>query len=632
MPNRGITMSLLTKVERKSRSGRLFLTGVFIAILIGSVTMVYPFLLMLSGSMRSTMDASEMDPVPDFLTDDSVLVQKFMETKYNYNPIAMNVYRQSADYSFAQAAVPAPVPAARIADFTAFAEQPDLPVHWQILGGTRLINQMESVVLKELRARIREHYNDNLAALSRDIGLTYRTWNQVDALVPDWINPRYDYNPSTKFDIYNAVLRERPVAERAMVSLTGEFLQTVVYPGHGMSDVDAYNAAHTRPIETYDALALPRCVPGDDQPLFRKEWLEFVYENLHPSFIRTRVPVTRYRAYLQQRFEIIDRLKQYWPDSAVESFDEVTLPGPHDWLHAEHASVYREFLKTLAPETLYLVAPEFAWQDYLKKTYGTLAALNRTHGTAVSSWQECRMPQAEVEAAYVRANTGMLRRRFATRNFRIVASQIFVQGRPFFNTVVYVILTLFFALTVQPLAAYALSRYNPPGMWKFIFIFMATMAFPPMVSTIPTVLLMRKLHLLNTFAALVLPAAVNGYLIFLLKGFFDSIPKHLYEAATLDGASELTMFWRITMALSKPILAVVALNAFRMAWMAFMRPLIVCPDEKMHVLAVWLHQFQQSAPTSAIFASILMASIPTLLIFIFAQGTIMKGIAVPAEK
>ena len=86
------------------------------------------------------------------------------------------------------------------------------------------------------------------------------------------------------------------------------------------------------------------------------------------------------------------------------------------------------------------------------------------------------------------------------------------------------------------------------------------------------------------------------------------------------------------MALSKPILAVVALNTFRMAWMSFMYPLIVCPDDRMHVLAVWLHQFQQTAPTSAVFASILIASFPTLLIFMFTQRTIMKGIAVPSEK
>jgi multiple sugar transport system permease protein len=195
-----------------------------------------------------------------------------------------------------------------------------------------------------------------------------------------------------------------------------------------------------------------------------------------------------------------------------------------------------------------------------------------------------------------------------------------------------VALALLLSLTLQPLAAYALSRFTPPGTWKFILIFMATMAFPPMVAFIPQFLIIKHLDLMNTFIALVMPIAINGYLIFLLKGFFDSIPKDLYEAAIIDGASEITIFWKITMSLSKPILAIVALNTFRMAWMNFMYPLMICPREDMRVLAVWINQFQRSAPTSAIFASILLASVPTMIVFLFTQKTIMKGIAVPSEK
>jgi multiple sugar transport system permease protein len=158
------------------------------------------------------------------------------------------------------------------------------------------------------------------------------------------------------------------------------------------------------------------------------------------------------------------------------------------------------------------------------------------------------------------------------------------------------------------------------------------MAFPPMVDMIPRFLIIKNLGLLNTFIALILPLTINGMLIFLLKGFFDSIPQDLYDAAVVDGASEFRIFWQITMAMSKPILAVVALQTFNRAWRTFLYPLIVCPDKDMHVLAVWLQQFQLSAPSTAVFASILVASIPSLLIFIFAQRTIMRGIAVPSEK
>jgi multiple sugar transport system permease protein len=146
-------------------------------------------------------------------------------------------------------------------------------------------------------------------------------------------------------------------------------------------------------------------------------------------------------------------------------------------------------------------------------------------------------------------------------------------------------------------------------------------------------LILRKSGLLNTYAALIIPFVANGYLIFLLKGFFDSLPHNLYEAAQIEGAGELRMFFMITMALSKPILAVVALQAFNGAYTMFLYALIVCPRPDMWTLNVWLYQWQGSVgSTAAVFASLLVAAIPTLLIFLFAQNIIMRGIVVPVEK
>src|SRR5699024_6316548 len=124
-------------------------------------------------------------------------------------------------------------------------------------------------------------------------------------------------------------------------------------------------------------------------------------------------------------------------------------------------------------------------------------------------------------------------------------NRILLQGRSLQVTIIYVVLCVVLAVLLQSLAAYALSRFEPPGTWRLILIFMATMAFPPMVGMIPQYLILRNLNLFNTFIALILPFIVNGYLIFLLKGFFDSLPKHLYEAALIDGAGEFRMFWSI---------------------------------------------------------------------------------------
>jgi len=138
--------------------------------------------------------------------------------------------------------------------------------------------------------------------------------------------------------------------------------------------------------------------------------------------------------------------------------------------------------------------------------------------------------------------------------------------------------------------------------------------------------------LLNTFGALILPGVANGYSIFLLKGFFDAQPRELYESAALDGASEWTIFWQITMSLSKPILAVIALAAFTAAYSNFMFAFITCQDSRMWTLMVWLYQLQQMSGQGVMYASLIIAAIPTLIIFVFCQNIIMRGIVVPSEK
>ncbi|MDD5171235.1 MAG: carbohydrate ABC transporter permease, partial [Syntrophales bacterium] len=167
---------------------------------------------------------------------------------------------------------------------------------------------------------------------------------------------------------------------------------------------------------------------------------------------------------------------------------------------------------------------------------------------------------------------------------------------------------------------------------KILLFLMLTMAFPPMVTQIPNFLLLRELNLLNSFWALILPGLANGYSIFLLKGFFDSLPKELYEAAEIDGASEPRIFWQITMTLSKPILAVIALGAFTAAYSNFMFAILICQDNSMWTLMPWLYQLQQNSGQGVLFASLLVAAIPTFLVFALCQNVIMRGIVVPVEK
>ncbi len=623
-------MPILTNVEKKSFKGRFFLTLVTLMLTLGGITMVYPFLLMFSGAMRSDMDSADMQVRPAFLRDDVQLVRKFLETKYNYNSQQMNMFRQGLDFNFRDAHVELSYSPAAVADLEAFMNQPGLPDHWQALGGTALIQSIACLNHELLVEELRSRFGDDLDAFVAEQGVPIPSFWSAHVPMPNWASTRSALPGGPLSEAYLSLMRTLPAAERSLVNLSGWFLHNTVLPAFGLLNLDRLNEAWDMELASYRDLRLPQRVP--EHPAFRAVWLEFVDESLHVSFIRSDAPDEAYRDFLRNRFADISVLRRYWRDVGAERFEDIRLPADMEWIEASQAGLYREFLRTLPPESLRLVGPEFAWRDFLRETYGTPEDAAAAHGTTALDWEAFVPPLADLETAHVLGQTRTLRWRYATRNFRIVLRQMFVQGRPFANTIIYVSMALFFSLTLQPLGAYALSRFTPPGTWKMIFILVATMAFPPMVGLIPKFLVIQGLGLLNTYLALVLPLMVNGMLIFLLKGFFDSIPKDLYEAAMIDGASEWRIFWQITMAMSKPILAVVALNTFSSAWMAFMYPLIVAPAEEMHVLAVWLQQFQLNAPGTAVFASIIIASVPSLVIFMFAQRTIMRGIAVPSEK
>jgi multiple sugar transport system permease protein len=100
----------------------------------------------------------------------------------------------------------------------------------------------------------------------------------------------------------------------------------------------------------------------------------------------------------------------------------------------------------------------------------------------------------------------------------------------------------------------------------------------------------------------------------------------------MDGASELRMFWQITLPMSKPVLAVIALGSFTSAYGSFMWAFLICQDQDMWTLMVFLFQLGQYSPTGVATAALVLAAIPTLLVFIACQKIIMRGIVIPTMK
>ncbi|MDP6503758.1 MAG: carbohydrate ABC transporter permease [Planctomycetota bacterium] len=323
----------------------------------------------------------------------------------------------------------------------------------------------------------------------------------------------------------------------------------------------------------------------------------------------------------------------------IYAWDSLELPRtrPDD---ATLSRYWCEFTASgiVPPEKLILGAPEPGFRQFLRVKYGkteseALAALNAAWQGTFENFDQVPLPVALADFAPAHFEPGSVRLSFLTESFERVWEYMSGRGRAIQNTAVLVFFAILAALTINPIAAYSLSRFPMKHTQKVLIFFLATMAFPAEVAMIPNFLLLRDLGLLNTYAALILPGMANGYSIFLLKGFFDSLPRELFEAAEMDGASETQVFRLVAMPLVKPILAYMALNAFVFAYSSFMWAFVICPEQRMWTLMVWVYDFQMNNPgNNYIMAATVLVSIPPLCVFLVANRIIMRGIVIPSLK
>ncbi|MFI6827808.1 carbohydrate ABC transporter permease [Kribbella sp. NPDC050241] len=205
------------------------------------------------------------------------------------------------------------------------------------------------------------------------------------------------------------------------------------------------------------------------------------------------------------------------------------------------------------------------------------------------------------------------------------------------NTALYAGGAWLFTLAVDVTAAYALSKLRPFFGNLILGAMLATLMIPPMVLLLPTYLVAKDLpifhlNLLNTPWAIWLPAAANGFFVFLLKRFFDSIPRELLEAAEIDGASPLRILWSIVLPVSRPILGVVSILSVVTVWKDFVWPLLVLPETDKMSISVGIASLSAQMPQNVLIASLVIASLPTILVFFVFQRSIMAGLTAGSLK
>ncbi len=186
------------------------------------------------------------------------------------------------------------------------------------------------------------------------------------------------------------------------------------------------------------------------------------------------------------------------------------------------------------------------------------------------------------------------------------------------------------------LAGYAFARFNFRCRDIVFLIILITMMIPPQVNIIPLFFMMRELHIINTYPALILPAMFGGFGIFMMRQYFLAFPKDLEEAARIDGCNYFQTFLKVVLPLALPVIATLAIFTFVTTWNSFMWPLISTNTEALRTLpvglAIYKGSFRELTQWGELLACSTICTIPVILVFILGKRYFINDILLGGVK
>lgn len=201
--------------------------------------------------------------------------------------------------------------------------------------------------------------------------------------------------------------------------------------------------------------------------------------------------------------------------------------------------------------------------------------------------------------------------------------------RWFFNSIVTSTAVTALVVLITSLAAFAFSRIPFRGSRLLFWIIIAGIMIPGPVLIVPLFTVMESFGFVDTYWGLILPQIASVGAVFIFKRFFDGLPHELEEAAIVDGASRLRVYWQIWLPLSRPVIAAISIFTFVTSWNNFLWPFIVVTNEEMMTIPVGLATVQSTFGVryADIMASAILGGLPLLIVFLFFQRQIVQGMA-----
>lgn len=206
--------------------------------------------------------------------------------------------------------------------------------------------------------------------------------------------------------------------------------------------------------------------------------------------------------------------------------------------------------------------------------------------------------------------------------------------RWFTNSLIVAVITTVLTVIVSTLAAYALAKIPFKGSRALYVYFLCGLLVPGEATIVPLFILVNKMKLINTYSGLILPSVASAMTLIITVNFFSSLPDELLEAVRIDGGGEITIYTRIILPLSKPIIATVSLMSFIGSWNNYLWPLLCVFDEKMFTLPIGIPTLLSiERPDYVIpMTANLVASLPMILLYLIFERQIVQGITMEGIK
>jgi multiple sugar transport system permease protein len=203
-----------------------------------------------------------------------------------------------------------------------------------------------------------------------------------------------------------------------------------------------------------------------------------------------------------------------------------------------------------------------------------------------------------------------------------------------FNSVIVATVSTAGTVLFSTMAGYAFAKGRFAGQRILFAVVIAMLMVSSQVLIVPLFIIMRDVHLLDSYLGLILPGLASPFAVFLAKQFIQTLPNEIFDAARVDGSSEVGIFFRMVMPLSRPVMAIIAIFSFLSNWSEFIYPLIITTSDEMRTLPVGLTllQDQFSINYSLLMAAALLTAAPPLIIFLIMQRSLVKGMTFGAVK